>query len=119
MRKINLLLGLILSGSMGLASAADSLFVDATGQIGVGTDVPVTQLHVLGSTSTEAMYRLEQSDTTKVRFWLVNTNAAWSFDMLADGSAFQIAKGGAGQMLRVTDTGELYVKGVLAFDATP
>ena len=111
-----LAMGLMMTSSIALAD--DSMFIDSTGKIGMGTNTPENLLHIKApSGSGPGMYKLEQTDPTKIRFILVNPNGAWSFDMDADANAFTISKIGEGAMLKVTNTGQLYIKGVLAFDA--
>ena len=120
MQKHSILMGalgglLMISGA---ASADDSMYINAEGKVGVGTNAPENPLHVVAPTGNgPGMFKLQQTDPTKIRFILVNPNGAWSFDMSTDANAFLISKIGEGAMLKVTNTGQLYIKGVLAFDA--
>lgn len=120
MRRSSIIVSIVGLTLFGSVARAESLFIDTTGLVGVGTGIPDKQVHVVGpSGAPEALYKLEHTDVKKVRFSLKNPNGAMTFDMSADAHSFLITKVGTGPMLQVTDTGELYVKGVLAFDATP
>ena len=114
---MNILLGMLLVSATSVASA-DALYIADTGFVGIGTNVPNVQAHVLGPAgSGVTLYKLEQTDATKIRFITANPNGAWSFDMSADASSFLISKIGSGAMLQVTDTGQLYIKGNLVYAA--
>ena len=111
MKKMNILLGMVLVGATSVASA-DALFINDTGLVGVGTNIPDKQVHVLGPTGApEALYKLEQTDAKKVRFSLKNPAGAWTFDISADATTFAITKVGLGEMLRLTDSGQLIING--------
>ncbi len=115
MKKTSLLLGvmtsLMLTGS--IAIAADSLYVNQDGLVGVGTSSPDKAVHVVGPTGApEALYKLEHTDAKKVRFALKNPNGAMTFDMTADATAFLISKVGQGEIFRVNDAGQLFLNGV-------
>ena len=120
MKALKVVVSVVGMAFVGSLAQADSMYIDQTGLVGVGTNTPDKQIHVVGPTGApEALYKLEHTDVKKVRFSFVNPNGAMTFDMSADAKTFSITKVGVGPMLQVTDTGELYVKGVLAFDATP
>ena len=72
MKKMNLVLGAVLAGAASMA-VADSLFVDATGNIGVGTNTPADKLHVL-----DGNFRVEQTGAgvaAKLNF--ITANGTW------------------------------------------
>lgn len=97
---------------VGAVVNADSLYIDATGLVGVGTNTPDKAVHVLGATGgPEALYKLEQTDAKKVRFALRNPNGAWTFDMAADARSFGISKVGVGEILKITDSGQMFLMG--------
>ena len=117
MKILNAALGLMLVGASGIASA-DALFINDTGFVGIGTNAPNVQAHVLGPAGGGVtLYKLEQTDATKIRFIMANPVGAWSFDMTTDATAFLISKIGSGEMFRVTDTGQLFIKGNLVYAA--
>jgi len=112
MKKIlmSVLGGLIVAGTI---ANADSLYINADGLVGVGTNTPDKAVHVLGASGgPEALYKLEQTDVSKVRFSLKNPNGAWTFDMSADATTFGLSKVGTGEILLLKDTGEMWLKGV-------
>lgn len=91
----------------GSALAQDAMFVDPTGNVGVGTNTPSAPLHV--TKPTDAEVRVENTSTTtaeRVLFRLINNgktrfsirnNAAgesWTFDNA--GNEFQISRVGTG-----------------------
>ena len=119
MKILNVALGLMLVGASGMASA-DALFINDSGFVGLGTNVPNVQAHVVGPTgSGVTLYKLEQTDATKIRFIMANPNGAWSFDMNADAKAFTISKIGLGEMFKVNDSGQMFVGGNLAYPPAP
>lgn len=98
---------------VGAVANADSLYIDATGNVGIGTNTPNKIVHVVGpSGGPEALYKLEQTDPQKVRFSLRNPNGAWTFDISADAKTFSITKVGVGEMLSVNDSGQMFLRGV-------
>ncbi len=78
MKKLNLVLGMMLAGAAGMA-AADSLYINATGDVGVGTNAPTQKLHVLDGnlkveqTAAGVAGRIEF--TTAAGTWQINQNA--------------------------------------------
>lgn len=72
------MLGLVLAGATGLATA-DSLYVDATGNVGVGTNLPAQKLHVLdGNLKVEQSVAATDSVlefTTASGTWEIKQNA--------------------------------------------
>lgn len=53
MKKLHIMLGALAVGAAGLA-VADSLYVDATGNVGVGTNTPTAQFHIKAPAATHA-----------------------------------------------------------------
>lgn len=113
MKKLSLVLGMMLTGATGMV-AADSLYVDASGNVGVGTNVPDKALHVVNDTS-PTLLKLEHKTVEKIRFSMRNPSGAWTFDMTADARSFLISKVGSGPMLEVTDTGVLKIAGAQVY----
>lgn len=119
MKVLNTALGMVLVGATGLASA-DSLFINDTGFVGIGTNAPNVQAHVFGPAGGGVtLYKLEQTDAAKIRFIMANPVGAWSFDMSADAKAFTISKIGTGEMFKVNDSGQLFVGGNLVYPPAP
>jgi hypothetical protein len=102
--------------------AADSLYVDVSGNVGIGTSTPTQKLQVEGdnnptvwvnSTSPvvaeRAMFIL--SNLGKTRFLITNGPDAWTFDNA--GNNFQINKAGTGLPVefQVFDNGDGYFGG--------
>jgi hypothetical protein len=131
MKKMNLVLGAVLAGAASMA-VADSLFVDATGNIGVGTNVPASKLHVLDGNLT-----VEQSGAGvagRIEFktagghWQINQNGntgRLTFVSPAfPGAPFKFQPGAVDNLLRIgvlaTDTvdvnGKLVVNNVQIAD---
>lgn len=113
MKKLNLVLGMMLAGAT-TTVAADSLFIDASGNVGIGTNVPDKAIHVVNDTN-PTLFKLEHKTVEKIRFSMRNPNGAWTFDMTADARSFLISKVGSGAMLEVTDTGVLKIAGVQVY----
>lgn len=91
----------------GAATAQDALFVDSTGQVGVGTSAPASPLHVqtttgaqlrveitdtAGDGTNDVMFRLRNHSADIIRFIIKSATASWSFDNA--GNLFRIAKVG-------------------------
>lgn len=102
--------------------AADSLYVDPTGNVGVGTSSPTKKLHVdavdnafvlVKNSSTTAAERsmFQLSNKGKTRFIISNGANAWTFDNA--GTRFQINKAGSGLPVEfeVYDNGDGYFGG--------
>lgn len=114
--------GLALLATVAQASAQDAMFVDSTGNVGVGTNTPAAPLHVVRPDSAQVLVE----DTTgtagqRVPFKLVNNGKTrfiidsgtdvWSFDNTGAGS-FDISKVGTGSAeFRVFGNGDLRVTG--------
>ena len=113
MKKLNLVLGMMLAGATGMV-AADSLYVDASGNIGIGTNVPDKALHVVNDAD-PTLLKLEHKTVEKIRFSMRNPNGAWTFDMTADAKSFLISKVEKGPILEVTEDGILKIKGIQVF----
>lgn len=123
--KVQKLRIITLSGMLGVVTcvyAADSLYVDPTGNVGVGTSTPTQKLNVEGvdnatvlvkNTSAvnaeRAMFIL--SNKGKTRFVISNGPNSWTFDNA--GNRFQINKAGSGFPVEfeVYDNGDGYFGG--------
>lgn len=122
---ISVVLGLSLS-----AQAEDALYIDAAGNVGVGTSAPIRLLHVdaiddasvivrntSGVSAERALFTLVNKG--KTRFVINNGPDSWTFDNA--GNRFQINKAGTGAPVefQVYDNGDgefggdVYAKGVL------
>ena len=112
------------------AQAQDALYVDAVGNVGVGTSVPTRKMHVDGIDDAAILVRntspvsAERALFTlvnkgKTRFVINNGPDAWTFDNA--GNRFQINKGGSGLPVEFevyengdgVFGGDVYAKGVL------
>lgn len=119
MKKLNLVLGMMLAGAGGMA-VADSLFINATGQVGVGTNTPVASMQVVGAANTvgpgNAVIKLENPGS--LAFQLDDTtnnaggNSFWNFSTVDQDNAFRISRSGTGGTeLELTAAGDLMVRG--------
>ncbi len=119
MKKLNLVLGMMLAGATGMA-AADSLYINAEGRVGVGTNVPVAPMQVVGAPTTigsgNAIVKLENSGS--LAFQLDDTtnngggNSFWNFSTVDQDDAFRISRSGTGGTeLELTSAGDLTVRG--------
>ena len=89
MKKRNLLLGLMMMGSAGLATA-DSLYIDATGNVGVGTNTPTSSLEVSRTDGTAKVAVVAASATNLARplFQLTN-NGSTKFGVANSSTGFE------------------------------
>lgn len=119
MKKINLMLGLVLAGATGLA-AADSLYVDADGRVGVGSNVPDSSLTVVGLPTTvgvgNAVVKLTKDGG--LAFQLDDTsnnvpgeNSFWNFANANGETEFRISRSGTPTEMTVFSNGDLLVRG--------
>ncbi len=106
-----------------IASPPNSLVVDETGKVGVGTATPSSPLHVVREE--DAMLMVENTSATraarvmfklknkgKVRFSMINGNRAWDFSNA--GRNFQISRVGTGEAdFKFFDTGNMTIRGAL------
>lgn len=113
----NVLIGGLMLGFLSSSVlAVDALYVDPTGNVGVGTSAPTRKLNVEGVSdayvlvkntsgvaSEKAMFTL--ANKGKTRFIIQNATNVWSFDN--DGNKFQISKVGTGiAEFQVFDNGD-------------
>jgi hypothetical protein len=126
MKKMNLVLGAVLAGVASIA-VADSLFVDATGKVGVGSNTPATPLHVVGSPSTigagNAVLKLENAGALAFQFDDSTNNGGgnsfWNFTGSAGDAEFRISRSGTGATEMVLDSsGNLTVAGDIVSGGT-
>lgn len=106
-----------------MASPPNSLVVDETGKVGVGTATPATPLHVVRdedallmventseTSASRVMFKLKNKG--KVRFSMINGTKSWTFDNA--GSNFQISRVGTGEAeFRFFETGDMTILGAL------
>ncbi len=113
MKKLSLVLGMMLTGATGMV-AADSLYVDASGNVGVGTNVPEVNIHVLdsGAAGTKTLFRIENTGNTKFGVKNNEANTEWAF--ANPGSEFRLSKQGSGVVEMAVQTGgDVVIAGVL------
>lgn len=113
MKKLSVIMGMVLAGSAG-AVAADSLFIDATGKVGVGTNTPATNIHVLdtGAAGPKVLFRIENTGNTK--FGVLNNQAGTEWAFANPGNAFRLSKQGSGVVeFEVQDGGNVVIAGAL------
>ncbi len=96
MKKSNLIVGMMLVGvvgATGLASAADSLYVADTGDVGLGTNTPTSSLHVvradgsaqvkvedtIGTNAPRTLFQLNNNGSTKFGIANSSTSLEWAF----------------------------------------
>ncbi|KAA6187864.1 tail fiber domain-containing protein [Thiohalocapsa marina] len=81
-----------LSASMSVSVCAqDALYINEQGSVGIGTDAPIEQLHIVGGADGVLKMRLEQSDTNAWAYSLVATNGPGTKFNL-----FRVSKQGSG-----------------------
>lgn len=112
----------------GTARAQDAMFVDSTGNVGIGTNTPANSLHVLRSNGTAKLLVEEGSATTGARelfelrnnggpfFIFKNTDISqsYSFAMGATGDFLISHQQTAGVQMRLTPSGNLTISGSLS-----
>jgi hypothetical protein len=86
----SMLASILMASASVSAFAEEALYIDESGSIGIGTEAPTEQLHIIGGATGELKMRLEQSDTN-----------AWAYSVVAaDGfgktDVFRISKQGSG-----------------------
>ena len=127
MKKMNLVLGAVLAGVASMA-VADSLFVDANGKVGVGSNTPATPLHVVASPTTigagNAVLKLENAGALAFQFDDSSNNGGgnsfWNFTGAAGDAEFRISRSGTGKTEMVLDSsGNLTIAGNLTTAAGP
>ncbi len=115
--------GMGVAEAFDMASPPDSLVVDLTGNIGVGTAAPNAPLHVVSEE--DAMVKVENTSATsaqrvmfklinngRVRFSMVNGDYKWTFNN--NGTDFTISFVGSGlSEFKVDQTGNLTILGAL------
>lgn len=121
------LLAMVAAGAALVAGSAaaqtDAMFIDATGKIGIGTNTPSEQVHVVGSAgvakffvqetaggSFEALMELENQDGN-VGFRLRNPSGVADFNKI--GNEFRINIGLAPAEMSLFDSGNLVIRGTL------
>jgi len=121
-RYVMRLAALALLAAAAPASAQDAMFVDSTGNVGVGTNAPASALHVVrpdtaqvlventtGTAGQRVPFKLVNNG--KTRFIIDSGTDVWSFDNTGAGS-FDISKVGTGSAeFRVFANGDLRVAG--------
>lgn len=126
LRFISLFCVLTLIG-LSSAFAQDALFVDSTGDVGMGTNFPTTPLHVSrtdgtamvlvenasSTTSIREMFRLENNGGPFFIFADTNLLESFSFAMVANGDFIINQQQTPGVELRLDADGNLTVKGVV------
>ncbi len=113
MKKLNLVLGMMLAGATGMV-AADSLYIDASGKVGIGTNVPDVNVHVLdsGAAGPKTLFRIENTGNTK--FGVKNNEAATEWAFANPGSEFRLSRQGSGVVEMAVQTGgNVVIAGVL------
>lgn len=123
------LLALVLSP--GIAMAQQSLIVDSSGDVGVGTSTPGGSMHVLrsddsalvlvqetGSSNTvQTMVELRHPGFPRFRLSDITNNDRWDFRLSATGpvSRFTITKSGTGSAeMELDENGDMTILGTLA-----
>lgn len=90
----------------GVVKAQDAMFVESTGDVGIGTNSPTAPLHVKRSSNAtiqventsnstgadDVMFRLLNASTDITRFVIKNGSSSWTFDNA--GSLFRVARVG-------------------------
>jgi hypothetical protein len=113
----------VVAQAQDMASPPNSLVVDETGKVGVGTATPSAPLHVIREE--DAMLMVENTSTTKatrmmfklknngkVRFSMTNGNRTWDFSNA--GGNFQISRVGTGVAeFKFFETGDMEMLGAL------
>ena len=105
MKKSMLIVGMALATASGLAIAADSLYVAATGFVGVGTSTPETNIHVLdsGAAGPKTLFKIEATGNTK--FGVKNNEAATEWAFANPGAEFRLSKQDSGVVEMAVQTG--------------
>ena len=97
---------------------AQSMYVNPTGQVGIGTDVPSSTLEVIGSPATvgvgNAVIRLSKEGGLAFQLDDSLVEGFWNFSAAISESEFRISRSGTGQTeLKLTELGDLTISGSL------
>ena len=115
-------LGIMLVFSIGVS--AQALYVTPTGDVGVGTDLPISSLEVTRADGTAKVLVNETSNTSSPRtlfqlsnkgntkFGVLNTDAGVEWSFANPGSAFRVSRQGSGEVEM-----ELFNNGDMTADA--
>lgn len=117
MKKSMLVMGIVLAGASGL-TVADSLFVDSTGFVGVGTNTPGALLHTFSADAAEpypVTFLTENSVGPSALFRFTTTDptvASIDFNKVNDKFRLNLVDGDAWE-LQLAASGDLTIKGSL------
>lgn len=119
------LAGLILAGFAGGTSAQDAMFIDSSGNVGIGTNTPSTPVHVFTSqnfgiraertdaNSATALLHLRNNGFPLFRFEDTSTSLTWDFRLVGSGDGgFAATRVGSGVLeFKFENDGDLFTQG--------
>lgn len=98
-----------------LAAAQDAVFVDSSGNVGVGTNTPQVELHVFatGEAPTDVQFKVEANTDPAFDFTEQDSGVTWRF--INNNTAWKVVDVGAGadsrEELTLTQAGDLRISG--------
>ncbi|WP_456374246.1 tail fiber domain-containing protein [Thiolapillus sp.] len=95
MKKQGLILAILLTGVSGLAMAAESFYVTAGGDVGIGTNDPQAALHIVRDDATGETTELLLENSDEVKLGLLNTATGLEW-VIGNGLKFSISQNGVG-----------------------
>ncbi len=110
MKRQGLVLAALLMGASGLATAVESFYVTADGNVGVGTDQPAAALHVVRDDASGNATELLLQNAGGVKLGLLNTDSDVEW-VISNDSRFRIMNGNAG--MSITSAGNMEVTGTV------
>ncbi|WP_456449028.1 tail fiber domain-containing protein [Thiolapillus sp.] len=110
MKKQGLVLATLLLGASSLAMAAESFYVTAGGDVGVGTNDPQAALHVVRDDASGTSTELLLENSYGVKLGLLNRDSGIQW-VISNDSRFRIMNGNAG--MNMTADGNMEVTGTV------
>lgn len=111
----------------GTAMAQDAMFVESTGDVGVGTNNPAAPLHVeraqgaavrventsaaTGAAANDVMFRLVNASSDITRFVIRNATSTWTFDNAGDSFRIVLEGGSLAPEFTVNSSGTARFRG--------
>ena len=95
MKRKALVLAALLAGASGLATAVESFYVTATGDVGVGTDQPAAALHVVRDDASGSTTELLLENSGGVKLGLLNQDSGLEW-VISNDTRFRIMQEGVG-----------------------